>query len=160
MTRMCRHAGVAVLAAVFGTLLLLGPSASGRAVKTGIAPKVRAVLLEDALAAGALHRESSPYDIQAVRTTEERLRPESPLAGSTQGEQERPSHEKTPFYFVAMKGHFAFKEHGNGGFVYEPVLTMRVFVSTMQVYPLDRSGLQYPNLKALGVPVLLGAEAR
>lgn len=126
----------------------------------GIIPgKVRAVLLKDARSVAANLKDGKPYDIQAVLTTERRARQVVAVTSE--------SRDRTPLsgggrriYFIVMKGIFNVTCHGAGGCRSAPVAMLRVSVATNELTASITWSNKYPNLKALGVPVLLAAKAK
>lgn len=144
--------GVAVLAAVLGTSLLLGASASGKAASSGIPAKVRAELLKvtlDDIAGQVLFT----GDMQAVRTTLAK-------AGYATQPSARGLPRQTSVYVVALR----FSEtcpvpEGAAGCNQKHVLELEFLASSpLRILPLrEEEQISYPDLKKLGVPVLLAA---
>jgi hypothetical protein len=120
------------------------------AKKSHISARVRRVLLREALAVAARHKERGPSDIEALRITEAQAQE---LENQTrQGTTNRTGGRKA-VYFVAMRG--SFKEACTTGTCpAESVLMLRLSTKTGQVMDSSLTN-SYPNLAAVGVPVAL-----
>ena len=162
---MRRSLGIA-LAIAASALVLAQPAL---AAPTSIPSSVRADLLKEAKTVAAQEGDHHPYDIQAVRTTRlKALRQQRDITFSSC--ELTPSCANAPVYVLAMRGRFSCAtcklpppSHGKHRGRSHPGLRGSVITLEFEAkQPLPHSGgygfgNRYPNLKALGVPVRLGA---
>ena len=138
--------------------------------ESGISPKVRAELLKDARRTAAAHGDNHPYDIRAVLTTRVRA-PGGGGGGDNPVCASSPTCATWPTYVVALRGDFQLPRDrlGRPGVQEEPSAPAKVMVFTLPAekgpYPMgygDWFGLggKYPNLKKMGVPVLLAVKSK
>ena len=138
--------------------------------ESGISPKVRAELLKDARRTAAAHGDNHPYDIRAVLTTRVRA-PGGGGGGDNPVCASSPTCATWPTYVVALRGDFQLPRDrlGRPGVQEEPTPPAKVMVFTLPAkkgpYPTgyaDWFGLggNYPNLKKMGVPVLLAVKSK
>jgi hypothetical protein len=164
------HLLVVVLAVGAGVLgvVVAGAQASGTR-PAGIPGGVKRVLLERAKSLAAENGDSHPYDIQAVRTTEAKLRSLKSLGSDPQ----LPPNE--PMYIVALRGHFrcgvvdpmtglalpCMEAPPVPGHRHTPpprtfsAGTIVIAATTMIGYSRGTDNI-YPDLRRVGVPVRLG----
>ncbi len=154
------------LALCVGLLLtgLLGVSVastrSERSAQGGIAPSVRADLLKVARQTAHAEGEHHPHDIQVVLTTKVnalRLRP-----GDSQPScEDSPSCADTPFYVLAMRGHFTCNSCPGppGARIAGRVITLEFEAATMSRAAFGLSN-RYPDLAILGTVVRLDSARR
>jgi hypothetical protein len=156
---------LAIVLAIGVSALVIGDAAP--AAPASIPAGVRAALLKEARTVAAKEADRHPYDIQAVRTTRLRaLRLERDVTMSSC--EVTPSCANAPVYVLAMRGRFSCntcklppphgKHRGRGDVGLGSVITLEFAAKE----PLPRWGQfgfgnRYPNLKALGLPVRLGA---
>jgi hypothetical protein len=135
---------------------------SAGASPTGIPPSVRAALLVKARQEASSAHDPNPYDVEAVLTTEQgylRL-----TCGKGCWSWIAPG---TPVYVVAMRGRFSCglcvgpplgaRRHRHRGTAQLTVITVAYLASGLGDNNPTAYGHEYPNLKAVGVPVRLDA---
>lgn len=157
---------LAVGAVAFG--VLVAGAQAGNTHPAGIPGSVKRVLLERAKSLAAEGGDSHPYDIQAVRTTEGKIRSLGSLGSSGQvSASER-------VYVVALRGHFrcgvpdsttrvaipCMVAPGPAARHPQPSRTYSVGVLQIAAATMEELGRGnrnvYPNLRHFGVPVRLG----
>jgi hypothetical protein len=157
---------LAAAAVVFG--VLVAGAQAGNTHPTGIPGSVKRVLLERAKSLAAEGGDSHPNDIQAVRTTEAKVRSLKSL-----GSSDPQLSASEPVYIVALRGHFRCGVPDSttslripcmvapGSAVRHPhqrtfsVGTIQIAAATMAELGRGTDNL-YPNLRRVGVPVRLG----
>jgi hypothetical protein len=125
-------------------------------VESAVSAKVRAVLLKDAR--GAAKGAKGVWSAEAVRTTHGEA---EALEGSSEGVGGIPA--QTPVYFIAMRGHFRHVCHSYPGCPPSRIVEFEVSTESpgailTGVY--ETSDPAYPNLRKLGVPVVLARNAK
>ena len=152
-----RSFGIVLAIGVAG--LVIGDAAV--AAPASIPSGVRAALLKEARAVAAAEGDRHPYEIRAVRTTRlKALRRLQPGASEPSCEA-TPSCADAPLYVIAMRGRFSCntcssppgRRIGPGS-----VITLEIEAKEPPPrYSGFSFGNRYPDLRALGVSVRLGA---
>jgi hypothetical protein len=149
------------VSAGLGVFLCVGPTslsalaAHPTSEQSRIPPKVRAILLNDALDAAARNGDEHPYDIEAVRTTKKE-------ADRLQHTSESEPVASRPAYLLAMRGHFNCDACSPpaGVTIHErSVITMQIEIGSMKETTVT-DGNHYPDLSEVGVPIRLRRRAR
>jgi len=153
---MRRSLGIAL--AIGASALVIGEAAL--AAPASIPAGARAALLKEARTVAAREGDSHPYDIQAVRTTRvQALRLERDV--TVPDCEATPSCANGPVYVLAMRGRFSCNTcHPPPRDRIGPGSVITLEIEAKEPLPRwDRFGFgnRYPNLKALGHPVRLGA---
>jgi hypothetical protein len=156
MSNMLNLRRVAAGLTAFSLLALSANAAATTPNAPDIPPTVRTALLEYAMNNAALHGDTHPYDIQAVRTTHKK-------AGSLKGGTGSNPPADTPVYVVAMRGHFichcAPPRSDHHPVPPGSVITFEIIANTPELETAIRwsIGDRYPRLQAVGTPVHLQA---
>ncbi len=146
--------GLATLA-VFASAIVQA-AAAPTSTPASIPDGVRATLLADAQREALRNGDNHPHDIQAVSTT---VRDAGELECDTHGfcGESDLYPPDTPVYVVAMRGHFSCARCSRPRGRPNPegsVITLTILAETMFRTGLS-IGAPYPNLKAVGTPILL-----
>ncbi len=126
--------------------------------KGRISAKVRGVLLREALAVAARHKDRHPSLIEAVRITEAQAQK---LENETRQGTTMRSGGAASVYFVAMRGSFqvACAAAPGQACTAAPVLMLRLSVSSEKVMEGSLTN-SFPDLESVGIPVALNASSR
>jgi len=144
---------------LLAVVALIGASGSASASASRIKPhspgipaNARAALLAAAIASATRQGDRRPHDIEAVRTSHRKA--ERILCGECESKL---LPQSAPVYVIAMRGHFNCDICAPPpGHTIGPasVITLEFAVANMQSLESSYGG-SYPNLKAVGTPVLL-----